>query len=436
MKQPRQTLRVLHSYTQQAVTDRTLSASGLAAYQRRKIRQHLNFVWNHSPFYQQTVPHKHRLSLRHYPIMDKTQMMNHLSKLNTKQLDRDALMEFALHAEQRRKFNLLYNKKYAVGLSSGTSGHRGLFIASQKESAEWAGRMLHKVLPSPIWRPVKIALFLRANSPLYEESQKQKLSFHFFDLFHPFQDNVDRLIKLSPDVLVAPGSVLHLITQELDKRGASLQLQKVIAAAEVLPPDTEKDLTRFFHQPIHQIYQATEGFLGTTCPHGTLHLNEDMIHIEKEYLKNRSDTYTPIITDFRRTTQPIIRYRLNDLLVEQTKPCPCGSPLAAVKKIIGRQDDLIHLPTANGTSITIFPDLLCRLIICNSENVRDYKIIFSDVGFEIQLSPSTPENNRRVANAVTDYLRSLGAPPPPIRFTLFKPRQPGEKRRRVINTSS
>ena len=46
---------------------------------------------------------------------------------------------------------------------------------------------------------------------------------------------------------------------------------------------------------IDQVYQATEGFLACTCSAGHLHLNEDIIFVEKEYLDERR--FYPVITD-------------------------------------------------------------------------------------------------------------------------------------------
>nr|MBT2175989.1 CoF synthetase [Streptococcus mitis] len=91
-----------------------------------------------------------------------------------------------------------------------------------------------------------------------------------------------------------------------------------------------------FKQTVHQVYQCTEGFLATTCKQGTLHINEDLVHIEKEYLDQEKGIFVPIITDFMRKTQPIIRYRLNDILIEKKTPCSCGSPFLALERIDGR----------------------------------------------------------------------------------------------------
>ncbi|MBU3973085.1 MAG: cell division protein FtsA, partial [Alphaproteobacteria bacterium] len=93
------------------------------------------------------------------------------------------------------------------------------------------------------------------------------------------------------------------------------------------------------------IYQATEGFLGAACRFGNLHLNEDVLIVEREPVPGTS-RFLPVVTDLRRTTQPMIRVRLPDLLEPLSAPCPCGSPLTAVHPVEGRFEDLWRWPGA------------------------------------------------------------------------------------------
>ena len=101
---------------------------------------------------------------------------------------------------------------------------------------------------------------------------------------------------------------------------------------------------------------------------GTLHLNEDIVRIEREYLdRNR---FVPIVTDFQRKAQTIIRYRLNDILVEKESPCGCGSPFLALEKIEGREDDIFVFLDEKGQKKTVFPDFIRRCVLF-AEEERD-----------------------------------------------------------------
>jgi phenylacetate-coenzyme A ligase PaaK-like adenylate-forming protein len=87
------------------------------------------------------------------------------------------------------------------------------------------------------------------------------------------------------------------------------------------------------------IYQATEGFLGSACSRGVLHLNEDSIVFEFDPIVG-SDRFRPIVTDLRRTSQPIVRVRLDDIVQFRDAPCPCGSALQAIEPVEGRVADI------------------------------------------------------------------------------------------------
>ena len=78
----------------------------------------------------------------------------------------------------------------------------------------------------------------------------------------------------------------------------TLKVKKVISVAEVLEPQDRELLRNVFHN-VGEIYQATEGFLASTCRCGTLHLNEEFVHIEPQWLDEHR--FVPIVTDFTRT---------------------------------------------------------------------------------------------------------------------------------------
>ena len=79
---------------------------------------------------------------------------------------------------------------------------------------------------------------------------------------------------------------------ELSKRLKAGELaihpQKIVSVAEILKIVIEDGSQKPFHYPsLDQVYQATEGFLACTCSAGNLHLNEDIIFVEKQYLDDR-----------------------------------------------------------------------------------------------------------------------------------------------------
>ncbi|MDW4780506.1 nitrate reductase subunit alpha [Escherichia coli] len=218
----------------------------------------------------------------------------------------------------------------------------------------------------------RVALFLRADNNLYQSVNNRWLSLDFYDLLAPFQAQLKLLQQRAPTIIVAPAQVLRALALEVMAGELTLKVKKVISVAEVLEPQDRELLRNVFHN-VGEIYQATEGFLASTCRCGTLHLNEEFVHIEPQWLDEHR--FVPIVTDFTRTTQPIVRYRLDDVLVASEQPCPCGSATMAIARIEGRQDDQLQLPTRSGDIQTVFADACSRVLAMTLPLTVDYRLL-------------------------------------------------------------
>ncbi|WP_066802647.1 F390 synthetase-related protein [Moraxella oblonga] len=301
------------------------------------------------------------------PTMDKSLMLKEFNTMNTQNINKDTAFALALRAEQDRNFAPTLNNGISVGLSSGTTGERGLFLVSPNEQAKWAGIMLAKMLPDGLFTGEKVALFLRANSNLYKAITTPCIEFAYYDLLLPFETLLAKLTKQQPTIIVAPAQVLRAIADEVKTGNLKISPKKVISCAEVLTFADRQAIFQVFDN-VHEIYQATEGFLASTCSHGTLHLNEEFIYIEKQWLDDKH--FMPIITDFSRTTQPIVRYLLNDILAIQPTPCPCGLVCLALSHIEGRADDGLKFGDKS-----IFADSISRIIAIHLPLDKDYRLV-------------------------------------------------------------
>lgn len=346
----------------------------LEKYQEKMILKQMKYIKNNSEYFKDIKADSIE-DLKSLPLMDKKVMMENFNKLNCVGIDRDKALEIAINGEKSRNFDEKLNN-ISVGLSSGTSGARGLFIISDDERALWAGGVLAKFLPKGNILGHKIAFFLRADNNLYETIDSKAIKFRYFDIMKDMNENMETLNEYQPTIIVAPPSVLLLLAEAQEKRKINVNPVKIISVAEVLTNEDEKYFKKVFKlKTIHQAYQCTEGFLGYVCECGNFHINEDVIYVEKEYIDK--ERFVPIITDFLRKSQPIIRYRLNDILVEDKKKCPCGSPTMVIKKIEGREDDIFIFKGIKEKEITVFPDFISRCVIY-TQGIKNYKVVQED----------------------------------------------------------
>lgn len=410
-----------------------------AAFERwreARIVRHVARVRREAPFYRELWAGIADSDWRMFPQIDKSVMMANFDRLNTAGVSKAEAFAVAEAAEHSRDFKPAL-RGITVGLSSGTSGNRGLFLVSPEEQAAWAGTMLGKLLPVSLLGRCKIAFFLRANSNLYESVGGRRLSFGFYDLLDPLERHIGRLRAERPDLIAAPPSMLRALAGELLAGRLDIRPRRIISVAEVLDPLDRPVIERAFGQTVHQVYQCTEGFLGCTCAHGTLHLNEDIVYIEKEYVPGKPGTFVPIVTDFSRRTQPIVRYRLNDLLVERTGPCPCGSPFTAIERIEGRCDDIFYAsPLRQGAGpVAVYPDFVTRAIIGASSEIEQYRAVQTAPDrWTIELDvrcEARPAVETRIQQAIGALCARLGAVPPALAFAPYAPLSGGRKLRRV-----
>ncbi len=391
------------------------SRTELERWQARQMKRFLKKIIPQSPFYAKLC--KEGISLEKLPIMNKSIMMQNFDALNTAGISLAEALLVAQQAEESRDFTPSV-RGYTVGLSSGTSGIRGVFLVSAKERAKWCGTILAKALPDGLFCSAKIAFFLRADSNLYETIKSRFLKFRFFDLKQDFDTHIDDLHSFQPDLVAAPPMALWLLSQA--KKQGRLQIfpKKIISVADVLYPDMQAEIEKIFALPVHQIYQATEGFLGITCRYGHLHLNEELVHVEKKYIDKKQGKFVPIITDFNRTTQPMIHYELTDILTEDVAPCPCGNPSVRLKQIEGRQDDLLLFHTTQGKEKIIFPDFIVRAVLKASPNAGVFQVkqmaektlcVYADLNAK-QQAILRAELEKLLADVVDVHLSFLPAP--------------------------
>jgi phenylacetate-coenzyme A ligase PaaK-like adenylate-forming protein len=111
-----------------------------------------------------------------------------------------------------------------------------------------------------------------------------------------------------------------------------------------------------------------------------------------------------LLTNLINTSQPLIRYEMNDL-IQLGESCPCGSSFRVIEKVLGRNDDVLYLWNRDHVLQPVYPDLVSRWIITTSDSIREFRvsqISHSRLEVAIDLFDSTDEAKA----AVTERLRN------------------------------
>jgi putative adenylate-forming enzyme len=400
----------------------------LERWQARQVRRALERARRRFPYYR-SVAHAR---LDAFPVMDKATFTEHFEALNDRGLELAACLERARAAEADRDFTASL-AGVSIGLSSGTSGRQSVFLTSPAERRRWAASVLAKGLPGGLRAGARIALVLRAGGPLYESVSAGRVVFQFFDLAQPMDEHLRGLVDLRPTVLAAPPQALILLAKARRDGRLPVTPKRIFSIAEVLDPHDQAIIEAAFGLRVDQIYQATEGFLGISCMRGRLHLNEDVLHIERQVLDEGGRRFVPVVTDLFRRTQAIVRFRLDDVLIEAAEPCPCGSPCRVIERVEGRCDDVLLLAPASGGALRpLFPDFV-RGAVLAVQDVTDVRVV-QEAPDLLRLAVLPAQAWPGAAAALHDLATRSGLRVPRIERAAFEVQPSVVKLRRVRRT--
>lgn len=173
-------------------------------------------------------------------------------------------------------------------------------------------------------------------------------------------------------------------------------------------------LQEVFGCPVYEIYKATEGAIAISCRQGSLHLNEDLIAVQ---LYNADGSPTPpgspsrhmLVTDLHKTSQPIVRYTLNDVLTLSPRRCACGSHFRVIEQIQGRADDVFWGLRTDGQGLQfVFPDYIRRAIIAISGQIEEYQVIQTDLTqVNVRLQVADAGEQAKIAEAVQEAIQGV-----------------------------
>lgn len=399
-----------------------------------RLRHFLRRVVRECPHYRDIEP-----ELKNFPLMAKRNFLAHFADLNRHGITLEEATRVALRAEHDRDFQPQLPGGISVGLSSGTSGARHVFLVDRADRCRWAGEMFARMLPTklllhilnPLRPPLRIAFFLRASSNLYTTLRSRRVQFAYYDLTHPFTDLLDELHHQQPHILIAPATVLAAIARHSSFRNSYPELQQIISVAEVLDTQDRALIETTFGLSVGQIYQAAEGFLGFTCHHGRIHLNEDSLHIERRWVDARRERFQPVITDFSRHTQWFVRHHLTDILRPARTPCLCGHRTTSLESIEGRAEEILWCRDATGAPQPIFPDVLRQALYSTPQTLDLYRIEQHGDDWHIILRDPDSKLKAAVADSLIKLIQGLHLKPPSFHFLPWADQALHEKQKRL-----
>jgi phenylacetate-CoA ligase len=207
------------------------------------------------------------------------------------------------------------------------------------------------------------------------------------------------------DYLLGYSSSIALLAQVAVERGTRIPLKVVVTDSEPLLDQQRKVIEQAFGCPVRETYGMAEiACAASECSAGALHLWPEVGIIE--LLDEHDQPVAPgqtgriVTTKLANPDMPLIRYDTQDLAQAEPddRPCPCGRTLPRIRKLLGRNDDVVF--TRDGRRI-----VQIDRIFDPCYDIREAQIVQEAIGrFTIKIVPG-----QRWTNADGDALsQALG----------------------------
>lgn len=186
-----------------------------------------------------------------------------------------------------------------------------------------------------------------------------------------------RMNAWRPQVIVAYTNAAYEFARFIESEGLQVwQPKSIVVGAEKLHDFQRIVLERVFKAPVFETYGSREFMLiGAECDqHSGLHLSMENLFVE---ILDDEGQPTPageegnvVITDLFNDAMPFIRYVNGDRAIAGFENCPCGRGLPLLRKVTGRQLDVLTTPDGRKIPGEFFPHL-----IKDYRSIRRFQVI-------------------------------------------------------------
>jgi phenylacetate-CoA ligase len=226
--------------------------------------------------------------------------------------------------------NELFQGKYFVSATAGSTGRRGVFlwtfrewvqlVASYNRAFDWAGST------AGLTHQVKTAVVSSTNPS--HQSARVGASIHSrwvptlrIDSSDDLDSIITRLNNWQPEMLIAYASMVRLLAEAQLTGRLMIMPRLVFSTSEVLTDSTRKLATKAWGRSPYNVYAATEtSSIAAECgEHTGMHLFEDLVITEVVDADNQPvppGEYGAkvLVTVLFSRTVPLIRYEMSDSL--------------------------------------------------------------------------------------------------------------------------
>ncbi|MDQ4133348.1 MAG: AMP-binding protein [Actinomycetota bacterium] len=172
-----------------------------------------------------------------------------------------------------------------------------------------------------------------------------------FSIQHDIEAQAEWLRRQNPDVLLTYPSNLMALAQHFIDSGSRLpRLRDVSTYGEAVTPDVRTAVSEAWGARLIDMYSTQEvGYIALQCPRAErYHVQAESVYVE--VLDEDGEPCKPgqvgsvVVSTLHNYAMPLIRYEVGDY-AEVGEPCACGRGLPVLNRVMGRQRNMMELPS-------------------------------------------------------------------------------------------
>lgn len=321
--------------------------SNVLQYQKKELTQLLLEIFEHSDWYRVKMEQLNITTesirkdpfkvLVQMPILEKIDRKKNVLSLSNKNR-KTAMVHYTSGTSGTPTVDYIDKESINKSFALWKRFHKVIGITKKNKTVRFSGRLIinANTKKPPFW--------------VYNYFEKQLL----MSTYHLTSNNLPHYLKklnnFKPELLDGYPSALYILSRFINKKSIKLDFTPLAIAvtAETLYDYQRHEIEKAFGCKVFNQYASNEGSpLITECIAGHLHLNLDSGVFE--FLNPKGEKAKPgelaylVVSSFINFKTPLVRYNIGDTveLSDKDEKCSCGCEMPIIKKIIGREDDIL-----------------------------------------------------------------------------------------------
>jgi phenylacetate-coenzyme A ligase PaaK-like adenylate-forming protein len=376
-----------------------LTRPQLEAAQLRKFRRLAALVYERSPYYRSIMEARcidpRTCVPTDFPVLTKEEVIAHFDDIVTERsITRSRIADFVSRSTDPCE---RMDGRYHVLHTSGTSGTMACFAFSREA---WIHGASQVVRTSSLKLRRRVAFlgatrghFAGVSLMMAGNDGTNALFFNVrtFDVGRPMPQLIAELNEFQPDAVSAYATVLKMLGEAQERGELRINPSELGSGGESLLPEVKETLERIFKAPVKNGYASSEHLYMAIPLPGAPGLNL----LEDDLIFELQPDHTCVTNLFNDVT-PLIRYRLDDVLVpEDHSSSPY--PFRRIREVIGRREDALLFINEHGVEDFIHPIIIVELVVPGLDAWQVVLESKTSFRFRARLEPSLTAREREQA---------------------------------------